>query len=206
MQIDVWSSAQVPWGGSPVMPRTIGTDINKEALSPTLPVGTTRPHLCLPALLGAAGTHRPHALLRATYLPVPELQLRAPAAARRRRMESRLQSLFTPTAATHWSRKHSNCPSLPACALTGYICKLIIWSVGHVLINYLSILCDSAQHETKLTWEGKAWHSANDWPANLSPITQDYLHLPPHGSAFWHWKSWSVLYKTGRRRQRFPNS
>lgn len=29
-----------------------------------------------------------------------------------------------------------------------------------MLINYLSILCDSAQHETKQIWLGRAWQRA----------------------------------------------
>lgn len=43
-----------------------------------------------------------------------------------------------------------------------------------MLINYLSILCDSARHEIKHSSEGRAWPGANDKLANSSPVTQDY--------------------------------
>ena len=175
---------------------TAGTDINKEALPPTS-AGATHPLPRFP--------HRSPQVqeLPRTDPPTPTYPWPRCEPEPLPRLSERNPSLPVDTAAAaRCGRKRSDHGSLPACALTGYICKLIIWSVGHVLINYLSILCDSARHETKQTWEGRVWHRAAEEPANLSPTTRDYLHLPAGGRAFWHWKSWSMLNKTGQRRPR----
>lgn len=50
----------------------------------------------------------------------------------------------------------------------------------------LSILCDSARHETKHISEGRAWHGAKDELASASPTTRHYRTSRTDGPAFSH--------------------